>query len=196
MSMLESSTRAATMPPPPTPTVATRRPSRAGYAWAAVIAIAGVAVGVVWGATTYIGMQDRIDGFARASIPGETSVFVAEAGGRVVYYEGPGEMPLVALDVRVTSPSGDDVAVGTYGADLRYDAPGGQVGHAVGTFDAPVPGPYTVVSSGTAPPGSALAVGPSIPTSTFASIVAAVLLVLGSLAAAATLVVVTAVRRH
>lgn len=196
MTTLPSVTRVPTLPPPPRATITRARPSRAGYVWAVVVAMVGVSLGAFWGVTAYTRMQDRIDGFARSAIPGEVSLFVEEPDGRVIYYEGRGEMSLPALDVRVTAPWGARVPVEAYGADLRYDGPGDAVGQAVGTFDAAATGRYTVQTLGTAPAGAALAVGGSIPASTLAAIVAAGLLVLGSLGAAVLLVIVTAIRRH
>jgi hypothetical protein len=196
MTALPNATRPDTMPPPPLEALTSRPRSGAGYLWAVVIAVFGVTVGVAWGATTYLGMQRQIDGFARAAIPGEVTVRIADAGGRVLYYEGLGEMPLVALDVHVVGPNGRELRVGTYGTDLRYDAPGGQVGHAVGTFDARAPGRYRIETRGSAPPGSSLAIGESIPASRFAGIVGGVLVVLVSLGTAVVFVIVTAIRRR
>jgi hypothetical protein len=178
--------------PPPT----SRRSRRGGYLLAAFIAVVGVALAAVWGVTAYASMQGHIDDFARTGIPGRVTVDVASPGGRVIYYEGVGEMPLVALDVKVVGPDGDAVHVGTYGADLRYDAPGGQVGHAVGTFDATSAGSYVVVSEGSAPVGATLAVGESIPASTFVAIIGATLLALAALGTAVVVAIVTAVRRR
>ena len=184
--------RLTPLPGPPTP----RRSKRGGYVVAALIGVVGLALAVAWGATAYASMQGQIDDLARTGIPGRVTVDVATPGGRVVYYEGVGEMPLVALDVRVLGPDGEAVHVGTYGADLRYDAPGGLIGHAVGTFDATSAGSYVVVSGGSAPLGATLAVGRSIPASTFVAIIGAVLLALASIGTAVVVTIVTAVRRR
>jgi hypothetical protein len=179
------------LPPPPTP----RRSRRWGYLVAALIAVVGVTLAAVWAVSAYASMQARIDDFARSGIPGRVTLDVTSPGGRVLYYEGAGEIPLVALDVLVVGPDGGAVHVGAYGADLRYDAPGGLVGHAVGTFDATSPGSYVVVTEGSAPIRATLAVGPSIGVSTSVAVVGAALIVLASLATAVVVAVVTAVRR-
>jgi hypothetical protein len=196
MSALQHDVRPAVAPLPAPP--APRRPkaSKAGYAWAAVILVAGLVAGTTVGVATYLEMRDRIDRFARTSIPGSVAVNIGEPGGRVIYYEGAGEMPLVALGVRVTGPDGSSVRVSTYGADLRYDAPGSQMGHAVGTFDASTVGRYEVSSDATAPPGAALAIGRNIPASSVVAIVVSVLLIVVGLGGGVVLTIITAIRRH
>ena len=191
--IVETRPEAAVTPLPPAPR---RRPKRVGYVTAALIAVVGLTLGAVWGVSAYASMHARIDDFARTGIPGRVTMDVSSPGDRVIYYEGIGEMPLVALGVRVVGPDGEAVHVATYGADLRYDAPAGVIGHAVGTFEATSAGSYVVTAEGSAPVGASLAVGESIPVSTIVAIIGGVFLVLGSLMTGAVVAIVTAVRRR
>jgi hypothetical protein len=172
-----------------------RRPSTAGYRLAVVIAVMGLVAGAAWGITAYLGMQRQIDDFVRVSIPGQAVVSIPEAGGRVLYYEGPESISLTDLAPHVRAPDGTAVRVQDYGLDLRYDAPGGGVGRAIGAFEADSPGRYEVRIDGTAPPGAEVAIGETIANSKLGSIVGAVLLILGSLGAGVVLTIVTAIRR-
>lgn len=122
-------------------------------------------------------------------------VSIQEAGGRVLYYEGPESVLLTDLAPQVRAPDGTPVRVEDYDLDLRYDAPGGGVGVAIGTFEGDSPGRYEVRIDGTAPPGAEVAVGETIANWRLGSVVGAVLLILGSLGVGVVLTIVTAVRR-
>jgi len=172
-----------------------RRPSTAGYRLAVVIAVVGLVAGAGWGITTYLGMQRQIDDFVRVGVPGQAVVSIPEAGERVLYYEGSESISLTELAPQVSAPDGTTVAVEEYDLDLRYDAPGGGVGQAIGTFDADSPGRYEVRIDGTAPLGAEVAIGETIANSKLGSVVGAVLLILGSLGVGIVLTIVTAVRR-
>lgn len=183
------------LPQPVRPTAGVPRASRTGYWIAILIALAGLVGGSAWGLTAYRGLQEEIDSFARVAVPGEAVVRIEEAGGHVIYYEGPGSPSLSQLDVRVNAPGGAVVAVGTYGADLRYDAPDNGVGRAIGTFQASTAGRYEVNVGGTAPSGALVAVGDSIADSKLGSIIGALLLVVVAAGAGLILAVVTNIRR-
>jgi hypothetical protein len=172
-----------------------RRPSTAGYWLAVVIVIVGLLAGVGWGLAAYLGMQRQIDDFVRVGVPGQAVVSIPEAGERVLYYEGSGSISLTDLAPQVSAPDGTAVRVEAYDLDLRYDAPGGGVGQAIGTFEADSPGPYEVRIDGTAPPGAEVAIGETIANSRLGSVVGAVLLILGCLGVGVVLTIATAVRR-
>ena len=97
----------------------------------------------------------------------------------------------------MTDPNGDDIAVRSYGFDTRYDLPGsgGTIGHAVGTFQSTVPGPYRIEITGAAPPGTTLAVGDSVVRSVLGYVLAALAVLVGTIGAALALIIVTAIRR-
>ena len=179
----------------PRPESDRRRPSTAGYWLAVVIVVVGLLAGVGWGLAAYLGMQRQIDDFVRVGVPGQTVVSIPEAGERVLYYEGSESISLTDLAPQVSAPDGALVRVEAYDLDLRYDAPGGGVGQAIGTFDVDSPGPYEVRINGTAPPGAEIAIGETIANSRLGSVVGAVLLILGSLGVGVVLTIVTAVRR-
>jgi hypothetical protein len=180
------------LPQPVRPTAGVPPASRAGYWIAILIALVG---GSAWGLTAYGGLQEEIDSFTRVAVPGEAVVRIEEAGGHVIYYEGPGSPTLSELNVRVNAPGGTVVAVGTYGADLRYDAPDHGVGRAIGTFKASTAGRYEVIVGGIAPRGALVAVGDSIADSKLGSILGALLLVVVAGGAGLVLAVVTSIRR-
>jgi hypothetical protein len=172
-----------------------RRPSTAGYLFAVVIAVIGLVAAAGWGITAYLGIQRQIEDLVRVGVPGQAVVSIPEAGERVLYYEGSESISLTDLAPQVSAPDGTLVRVEAYDLDLRYDAPGGGVGQAIGTFEGDSPGPYEVRINGTAPPGAEIAVGETIANSRLGSVVGAVLLILGSLGVGVVLTFVTAVRR-
>lgn len=71
--------------PPPAPTM--RPPSRRGYWAAAIVAVLGLSVAVIWGALGSIRALDQVDEFDRTAIPGAVMVSVTDPGTMVVYYE-------------------------------------------------------------------------------------------------------------
>jgi hypothetical protein len=172
-----------------------RRPSTAGYGLAVVIPVVGLLAGSGWGITAYLGMQRQIDDLVRVGVPGQTVVSIPEAGERVLYYEGSEPISLTDLAPQVSAPDGTLVRVEAYDLDLRYDAPGGGVGQAIGTFDADSPGRYEVRIDGTAPSGAEVAVGETIANSELGSVVGAMLLIFSSIGVGVVLTIVTAVRR-
>jgi hypothetical protein len=172
-----------------------RRPSTAGYWLAVVIPVVGLLAGAGWGITAYLGMQRQIDDLVRVGVPGQAVLSIPEAGGRVLYYEGPESISLRDLAPQVRAPDGTAVRVEGYDLVLRYDAPGGGVVQAIGTFEADSPGRYEVRIDGTAPPGAEVAIGETIANSKLGSVVGALLLILGGLGVGVVLTIVTAVRR-
>jgi hypothetical protein len=83
-------------PPPtrlsPPPTRVRRRPSGGWYWVAGILAVLGLTAAFVWGAVGTITALDRVDDFDRVTIPGSMTVFVADPGAKVVYYEGPADL--------------------------------------------------------------------------------------------------------
>lgn len=59
---------------------------------AGILAVLGLTAAVVWGAVGTITALDRVDDFDRVRIPGAMTVFVADPGTQVVYYEAPAEL--------------------------------------------------------------------------------------------------------
>jgi hypothetical protein len=77
--------------PSPPPTPVRRRPSGGWYWVAGILAVLGLTAAFVWGAVGAITALDRVDDYDRVAIPGSMTVFVADPGTRVVYYESPAE---------------------------------------------------------------------------------------------------------
>jgi hypothetical protein len=83
-------------PPPTRPPItslhARKRPSTAGYWAAAVVAVLGLMAAFLRGALGINTTQDRLDGFARLTVPGATTVSVTDPGTRVAYHESAAEV--------------------------------------------------------------------------------------------------------
>jgi hypothetical protein len=82
--------------PPPTrpslpPTRVRRRPSGGWYWVAGILAVLGLTAAFVWGAVGTITALDQVKDYDRVTIPGSLTVFVADPGTKVVYYESPAE---------------------------------------------------------------------------------------------------------
>jgi hypothetical protein len=58
---------------------------------AGILAVLGLTAAFVWGALGTITALDRVDDFDRVAIPGSMTVFVADPGTKVVYYESPAQ---------------------------------------------------------------------------------------------------------
>jgi hypothetical protein len=159
----------------------TTKPAVGWYWVAGVVAIVGVIGAVVWGLTAYGAVGDRVDGFARASLPGQVVVPINTAGTYAVFYEAVDTDRVPSLDIRVTDPDGAAVAVNGYGADLRFERDG-VTGRAVVTFDAREAGDYVVTASGVAAGAVTFAVG-AIPAAAVAAVVGAVVLLFASVGA-------------
>jgi hypothetical protein len=90
--------------PPPTlpsapPSHIRKRPSSGWYWLAGIVAVLGLTAAFVWGAVGTITALDRVDDFNRTTVPGAMTVFVADPGTKVVYYESP------ALFARYADPA-------------------------------------------------------------------------------------------
>ncbi len=185
--------------PPRRPDTASSRkmPSTAGYWIGAIVAVVGLALAATLGVMTFVRMNDHLNTFPRMSIPGTMTVNLDASTGRTIYVEWIAPLPLAALDLRVTDPNGKEVVVRPYVIDLHYDVPGftGNMGHAVGTFNTTVAGPYQIEAAGTAPSGTTLAVGDTFYTSILGYGLGAFAALLLALGGGLTLVIVTAVRR-
>jgi hypothetical protein len=78
--------------PPIAPRHASKRPSTAGYCVAAVVAALGLTAAFLWGAIGIHTTQDRVDGFARLTVPGATTASVTDPGTMVAYHESAAEV--------------------------------------------------------------------------------------------------------
>jgi hypothetical protein len=167
------------------------KPSSAWYAVGAVIAVAGLVIGLVWGLTTYFEYRDEIRGFARMQAPGAAAL-VLDGGPQTIYFEGGPAMTPTAADVGVTSSNGSSVPTSAYVGDVRYDAPNGSVGKAIATIMVPTSRTYRVVVDG---PAGTVAFGDAVTSSIIVGVIGAMFLTFGSLIAGIALVVVVAVMR-
>jgi hypothetical protein len=59
---------------------------------AGILAVLGLTAAFVWGAVGTITALDRVDDFDRVTIPGSMTLFVADPGTKIVYYESPAEL--------------------------------------------------------------------------------------------------------
>jgi len=172
---------------------ALRRPS-IGWYWAAGLLLVGglvAAGGWLFGAVT--GLNDHVDRFPRTSLPGETSVQIDQSDTYNVYYEGVGDITLDRLDVTLTDPSGEPVAVRPVDGEVLYDFAERAVGHAVGQFQASTTGTYSLTATGDA--GGTIAIGDRLTDDVLPPLIGAGLLFLLTSGGAITVAIVTGVRR-
>lgn len=142
---------------------------RSGHRRAWLTAAVGVlALGLltagVWALSGLWDSWKASDDFARMALPGTRTIQVQETGDQHVYIEQARARSVPSLEqlgVQVAGPGGERVAVDPTSITLEYDAPRGDVGTAVGTFDARSPGSYTVRAEAPTP-GLTLAVGESV----------------------------------
>ncbi|HSJ45553.1 MAG TPA: hypothetical protein VK923_12790 [Euzebyales bacterium] len=170
------------------------KPSVGWYWVAGVLAIVGIIGAVVWGLTAYGAVGDRVDGFARAPLPGREVVPIDSAGTYAVFYEAVDTDRVPAFDIRVTDPDGAAMPVAGYGGDLRLED-ADVISQVVATFDAPRPGDYVVTASGVAPGAATFAVG-AIPTTGIAAVVGAIVLLFAAVGTAILIALVTFVLRN
>lgn len=172
-------------------------PSKGPIWLGAVIGVLGLAAAITWGVVGVRGYLDRVKDLTRMSVPGQTAVEISGAGEQFVYYEGEGSASLDQLGITVADPQGNPVGMDPYRLDLRYDPPGqpGWLGRAVATFRATVPGTYRVEASGSAPPGSSIAIGASVARDVIPTVLGILALLLVTVGGGLALIIVTLVRR-
>jgi hypothetical protein len=190
--MITNQTRPQVVIPPSPPAV--RRPSRRGYWIGSLIIVVGIVAGLAWGLGAYRSYQRQIESFDRFTVPGQVDIGISTPGERVLYFEGTATVTADQLGITVTAPDGSNAAVAPYTADLRYDAPDGTVGRAIGSFEAGVPGEYRIAATA-GPAAGQIAVGEVVPTSTIASVVGAVALICAGGCIGLIVLIATAVRR-
>lgn len=121
---------------------------RVWYLVAALIALFGLVGGIALGLNNYQDSQRQLDNLARVSVPGTLTVRIQQPTERIIYYEGSDSTRLADLAITATDPNGTDVSVSRYEGDLVYETLDLTTGRAVSTFDAQVPGRYTVTVVG------------------------------------------------
>jgi hypothetical protein len=170
--------------------------SRAGYWIGGALVAAGVAGAILWLVFSLLAIGDEVDGFQRASVPGDAIVEL-EAREYVVYYEGSlvgGVVPPFGIEL-ADAATGASVPVSPYKGSLTYSV-SGRDGTAVATFTAPRAGTYAVRTDGEpGPVGADVAIGRSLAWPLVRGILGAVAIGLVVVGAGVTLIVVTAIRR-
>jgi hypothetical protein len=172
-----------------------RKPSAAYYWLAVVVILIGLAGAGIWIATTALNVVDDVAGFSRNSVPGSVFVSVDTPHTMLVFYEGDASVTMRDLDLKVTGPQGQSVAVKTYDLHLQYEAPLGGLANAVASFQTEEPGQYQVATAYANERGAELAVGPSFTKSVVTVVVGAIAIGLVTLAGAIALIIVTYTRR-
>ncbi|MBK8470611.1 MAG: hypothetical protein WAR57_15330 [Candidatus Phosphoribacter sp.] len=199
--MSTPTTNTGTSTPAPRTALSTRpdkkRPSTAGYWVGTLVAVLTTLSALGWGAFAFLGWQAHVEDFCRLTDPGTAAVSVTRTGARFVYLEHDRTTaPPSVLPVTVTGPSGVEVPLTAYRAELRYDVPNNpnRVGDAVLTFPADEPGTYAIFVADI-DEGTAVAVGDDLLRTWAPQVVGSVALLLGGLLLGLILVIVTAVRR-
>ena len=178
-------------------TPVTRGASTAGYWVGAVIALLATVGAVAWGVFAFLGWQAHIEDFPRVTPPGTAAVSVTDPGTHFLYLEhdrSTATPPTPAITV--TGPTGTEVPLAAYRAEVRYDVPAvaDRVGDAALTFPADQPGTYRVTVA-EAEQGTVVAVGDSLLWGWGPQVVGIVVLLVGGVLVGLTVVIVTAVRR-
>ena len=131
-----------------TPPRTRSRPSRS-WRWPGIgVAVVGLAAGLVLGITSYQDSQQRIDTFARISVPGTVTMQVDEPGQQVVYYEGDRSVGLDDMVVSVVEPLGSTAAIAPNEGELIYETTDLTLGRAIASFDAAQIGDYEIEVTG------------------------------------------------
>ena len=123
------------------------RPSAAWYVVGGVLALLGLAGGLVIGILGVARVLDEPEDFQRVDAPGEGSVTFDEPGGYVLYLEAPGHVTptgrLATDDVALTPdrPNGLPLQMQPYDSRLTYEH-GNRAGKADLTFEVTEPGRY------------------------------------------------------
>jgi hypothetical protein len=138
------------------PTITTSRPpsdtynrsSRSWFGRGVAIAVVGLIAGLFLGITSYQDSQQKIDTFARTSVPGTVTVQVGEPGQRVVYYEGDQIVGIDDLVVAIVDQAGATVGVAPFEGELIYETTDLTLGRAIATFDAAQIGAYEIAIYG------------------------------------------------
>jgi hypothetical protein len=152
---------------PPTPPTTAPGPHRRTrwYIAAATVFVLGLLTAGAWAVSGVVNAWEAPDSFARSTLPGAVTVQVTDTGKQWLYYEHTDGTTVASLDqlgIRITAPAGEVVAPQGTSLTMEYDAKTGDLGTAIGTFNATTPGTYTVTAGTTPAPGTALAVGPSV----------------------------------
>jgi hypothetical protein len=187
--------------PPVRPAGTPHRPSSLGY-WIGGALIAAACIGaVIWAVLAFFGYTDQVNSFQRMTVPGTATVHITQPATRVLYYESTGPAPSLAqLGLHVPGPAGNAVTVTPYSGDLRYDVPPvnpTRTGKAIASFDATVPGNYTISAStgtGTGTSGT-IAIGSDLLWDAAPHIIGIIAVFLAGTGAGLTLIIITAVRR-
>lgn len=174
-----------------------RRPGPVGYWLGALVALLAALGAVAWGTVAFLGWQTHVQEFPRLALAGTVTVSVPDSGTRVVFLEHERSAPVPSAPaVSVTGPSGAELPLSAYGAELRYDVPGdvNRIGDAVLTFEANEPGTYLVTVAGL-PGGTTVAVGDDLVSGWGPQVLGSVALLLVGLLLGVVIVIVTFARR-
>lgn len=175
-------------------TGAVRRATKAGYWVALAVLIIGVAVAGVWGVRSVDDANDRAAAFPRAAVPGTATIDVTEPGEQMIYFTGPGDPSATSLRLQVKDPGGAIVPTTPYSLAVNVDM-AGDVGTAIATFAADEKGPYTVSSTAGGHGHAVIAVGDNVSMEVLPRVLGALALIFLSVVAAATIAIITVLRR-
>jgi hypothetical protein len=179
--------------PPVRPAGTPHRPSSLGY-WIGGGLIAAACIGaVIWAALAFFGYTDQVNSFQRMTVPGTATVHITQPATWVLYYESTGPAPSLAeLGLHVPGPAG-------YAVTVTEVPRGFRTGKAIASFDATVPGNYTISAStgtgtGTGTSGT-IAIGSDLLWDAAPHIIGIIAVFLVGTGAGLTLIIITAVRR-
>jgi len=179
-----------------------KAPSRAWYLVGGAAVAVGVGIAVLLAVTGFLGFTDRIDDFQRVPLGSESTVVFERAGGYTLYYERRSSYDDVpGFRVALVPEGGSEpVPMSEYGSRVTYDV-GRHHGRALYSFRITEPGRYLLkvgnpVGREGAANGEVVAVGRGLGRGVVLRIFVAVLSGLFGFAGGATIIIVTAVKRH
>lgn len=180
--------------PPPASPQGKIHPGRAWY----LLALLLIAGGIAWLVISFASFDHQVNSLQRVPLPQGGHVNLADSGGYVIYYEGPGAQSghFASFNVRVepASPGAAAASLRQYSGTVNYSASGHQ-GRAVLTLQVTHPGRFAVVVAGSFASGSDLAFGPSLASSIVKIVVPGVLLMVVGFVLGLVILIVRIVRR-
>ena len=184
-------------PPPSGPPASPRGKVRPGRVWY-LLALLLIAGGAAWLVASIVSFGNQVNSLQRVPLPQGGRVTLANSGGYVIYYEGPGaqsgRFPSFNVRVEPASPGAAVASLRQYGSTVTYSV-GGHHGRAVLAVQVTHPGRFSVVAVGAPANGSDLAFGPSVARSIVKIVVPSLLLFLLGFALGLVVLIVRIVRR-
>ena len=193
----ENTTAQAAFGEPATPR---RPPSPWNYALAILMAVGGIAAGVLWFISGFTSLDDKVTELQRVNVPGEKVIALSE-GAQSIYFESDDgqDVAVPVMDVRITPEGGGKpLDLRDNDGDTEYSLSGFN-GQSIAGFDSPKEGKYLVVvkpQTDQLPAAPVLAIGEGVGSHIVWTVVGGLGLVFGGFILAGAWIILTAYRRR